>query len=106
MGPINKTIENDLIKLKHFSEQEKLVGYVNHLWFYGLRTKYPLEYLFYSQDNSKQTYFKNEAKESIIRSLNRELTHILNKRLTQEIHDELKNILVKARDLSKGNLSQ
>ena len=77
MGPINRTIENDLIKLKHFSEQEKLVGYVNHLWFYGLRTKYPLKYLFYSQDNSKQTYFKNEAIELVCKRINSKVNDIL-----------------------------
>lgn len=106
MGPINKTIENDLIKLKHFSEQEKLFGYVNHLWFYGLRTKYPLEYLLYSQVNIKQTYFKNETKEFVIRSLTRELTLILNKPLAQEVVDELKDMLVKAKELSNANLSR
>jgi len=83
MGPINKTIENDLIKLRHFSEQEKIVGYVNHLWFYGLRTKYPLEYLFYSQYNSKQTYFKKEVIECITKRINSRLTPILKGKLTE-----------------------
>jgi len=83
MGPINKTIENDLIKLKHFSEQEKIVGYVNHLWFYGLRTKYPLEYLLFSQDNSKQTYFKNEVIECITKRINSRITPILKGKLTE-----------------------
>lgn len=83
MGPINKTIENDLIKLKHFSEQEKLVGYVNYLWFYGLRTKYPLEYLLYSQDNSKQAYFKNEAIELVTKRINSRVNAILKGKLTE-----------------------
>ena len=83
MGPINKTIENDLIKLRHFSEQEKIFGYVNNLWFYGLRTKYPLEYLFYSQDNSKQTYFKNEAIELVSKRINSTVTAILKGKLTE-----------------------
>jgi len=83
MGPINKKIENDLIKLRHFCEQEKIVGYVNHLWFYGLRTKYPLEYLFYSQYNSKQTYFKNEAIECITKRINSRITPILKGKLTE-----------------------
>lgn len=84
MGPINKTIENDLIKLKHFSEQEKLFGYVNHLWFYGLRTKYPLEYLLYSQDNSKQTYFKNQVSELIRKRIDLRVNSILKGKLTED----------------------
>lgn len=84
MGPINKTIENDLIKLKHFSEQEKLFGYVNHLWFYGLRTKYPLEYLLYSQDNSKQTYFKNQVSELLRKRIDLRVNSILKGKLTED----------------------
>lgn len=84
MGPINKTIKNDLIKLKHFSEQEKLFGYVNHLWFYGLRTKYPLEYLLYSQDNSKQTYFKNQVSELIRKRIDLRVNSILKGKLTED----------------------
>jgi hypothetical protein len=70
MGPINRTIENDLIQLKKFSEQQKIVGFINHQWFYGLRTKYPLEYLLFSEDNSSQTYFKKEVIECINKRIN------------------------------------
>jgi len=69
MGPINKTIENDLIKLKHFSEQKKLVGYISHLWFYGLRTKYPFEYLIFSQGNLYQTNFRKQVKGILFKHL-------------------------------------
>lgn len=93
MGPINKTIENDLIKLKHFSEQEKLVGYVNHLWFYGLRTKYPLEYLLYSHDNSKQAYYKNEAIELVTKRINSRVNAILKGKLTESRLMLLKGML-------------
>ena len=83
MGPINKTIENDLIKLKYFSEHEKLVGYVYYLWFYGLRTKYPLEYLLYSQDNGKQAYYKNEAIILVSKRINSRVNAILKGKLTE-----------------------
>jgi len=100
MGPINKTIENDLIKLKHFSEQEKIVGYVNHLWFYGLRTKYPLEYLFYSQYNSKQTYFKNEVLELVSERINSRVTPILKGKLTENRLIVLKCMLREIEEIS------
>jgi hypothetical protein len=100
MGPINKTIENDLIKLKHFSEQEKIVGYVNHLWFYGLRTKYPLEYLLYSQCNSKQTYFKNEAIELVSKRINSKVTAILKGKLTENRLIVLKGMLREIEEIS------
>lgn len=100
MGPINKTIENDLIKLRHFSEQGKIFGYVNHLWFYGLRTKYPLEYLFFSQDNSKQTYFKNEAIELVSKRINSRVTAILKGKLTENRLIVLKGMLMEIEEIN------
>ena len=41
--------EIDLNNLKGFSSQEKVHGFVSNLWFAGLRSRYPIEYLYYSQ---------------------------------------------------------
>jgi hypothetical protein len=100
MVPINKTIENDLIKLRHFSEQEKIVGYVTHLWFYGLRTKYPLEYLLYSQYNSKQTYFKKEVIELVSKRINSRVNTILKGKLTENRLIQLKGMLREIEEIS------
>lgn len=70
MAPINNTIENDLVKLKSFCQYDKLWGTYTMLYFYGLISRYPLEYLLYSRDTSFHKHYREEAR---IRLLNKNL---------------------------------
>ena len=104
MIPINKTVENDLRKLKEFSSSAKVYGFISNLWFSCLRDRYPFEYLLFSQDKNNQEYFKNIVKAKIIRSFNKKIELIVSGTVTQESVDELNSILIKLQDLSKLNL--
>jgi hypothetical protein len=102
MKIIKSEVENDLRNLKGFSSS-KVYGYISHLWFSCLRSRYPLEYLLYSKDSNDQAYYKNQSKANVIDSFNRKITLIVNDRLTQESVDALNGMLVKLKELSKAN---
>lgn len=93
MRPINGTIENDLIKLKGFASQPKIYGYVSNLWFGGLVSRYPFEYLFFSQEFDFQQYKKEQTKEQIKNRLVLKLDRILKSKLTEEEISDLKKIM-------------
>lgn len=95
MRPINGTIENDLKKLKHFAEQPKIVGYVSNLWFSALISRYPFEYLLFSQEFDYQQYKKEQTKEHIKKRVLSKLDRILEARINKEDIDELNQILTK-----------
>ena len=93
MRPINGTIENDLIKLKGFASQPKISGYVSNLWFGGLVSKYPFEYLLFSQEFDFQEYKKEQTKEQIKNRVLLKLDRILKSKLTEEEISDLKKIM-------------
>ena len=93
MRPINGTIENDLIKLKGFASQPKISGYVTNLWFGGLVSKYPFEYLLLSQEFDLQQYKKEQTKEQIKNRVLLKLDRILKSKLTEEEISDLKKIM-------------
>ena len=93
MRPINGTIDNDLRKLKHFAEQPKIIGYVSNLWFGGLVSRYPFEYLFFSQEFGFQQYKKEQTKEQIKNRLVLKLDKILKSKLNYEDVTDLKKIM-------------
>jgi len=93
MRPINGTIENDIIKLKGFASQAKIYGYVSNLWFGGLVSKYPIEYLFFSQDYEFQVFKKEQTKEQIKNRTLLKLDRILNSKLNLEEVSELNKIM-------------
>ena len=93
MRPINGTIENDLTKLKGFASQPKIYGYVSNLWFAGLVSKYPFEYLLFSQEFDFQEYKKEQTKEQIKNRVLLKLDRILKSKLTEEEISDLKKIM-------------
>ena len=105
MIAINKTVENDLRKLKGFSSAAKVYGFISNLWFSCLRDRYPLEYLLFSQDKNNQEYFKNIVKAKIVGAFNKKIDLIVSGTLTQETVDELNSILIKLEEFSIPNLS-
>ena len=93
MRPINGTIENDLIKLKGFASQPKISGYVSNLWFGGLVSKYPIEYLFFSQYYDYQQFKKDQTKEQIKNRVLLKLDKILKSKLNEEEVSDLKKMM-------------
>jgi hypothetical protein len=93
MRPINETIENDIIKLKGFASQAKIYGFVSNLWFGGLISKYPIEYLFFSQYYEFQVFKKEQTKEQIKNRTLLKLDRILNSKLNLEEVSELNKIM-------------
>ena len=69
MAPINKTIEDDLRVLKNFCEHEKLCGTYTMLYFYGLLGRYPLEYLLYSRDTPFHKPYRDAAKITVAKRI-------------------------------------
>jgi hypothetical protein len=65
MHPISNSKENDLVTLKNFCQYEKLGGTHTMLWFYGLISRYPLEYLLYSRDTPFHNHYRDKAKERL-----------------------------------------
>jgi hypothetical protein len=104
MRPINGTIENDLIKLRDFASQPKIVGYVSNLWFGGLVSKYPLEYLLFSQEFNFQKFKKEQTKEQIQKRVLLKLEKILESQINKEIIDELNQIIKKLETVSSKKL--
>jgi hypothetical protein len=93
MKPINATIDNDLIQLKGFASQFKITGFVSNLWFGGLVSKYPFEYLLFSQDHEFQQFKKVQTKEHIKNRLLFKLDKILQGKLNEDEVDDLKKIM-------------
>ena len=83
MTPINGTIENDLRTLKNFSEYDKLGGTHTMLWFYGLITRYPLEYLLYSHETQFHTPYREKAKATISKKFQNKILNVLNTKLNE-----------------------
>jgi hypothetical protein len=104
MSPINGKIENDLIKLKGFASQPKIYGYVSNLWFGGLISKYPIEYLLFSQDYDFQQFKKEQTKEKIKNRLLMKLDGILNSNLNHEEVLELNKIMSLVDNISSKKL--
>ena len=93
MRPINGTIENDLTKLKGFASQPKIYGYVSNLWFGGLVSKYPFEYLLFSQEFDFQQYKKEQTQEHIKKRVILKLDKILKRKLSEDEISDLNQIM-------------
>ena len=104
MRPMNGTIENDLIKLKEFASQPKISGYVSNLWFGGLVSKYPFEYLLFSQDHEFQKFKKVQTKEHIKNRLLLKLDKIFQGKLNEEEVDDLKTIMFLVNNISSKKI--
>jgi hypothetical protein len=100
MRSINGTIKNDLRKLKGFASQPKISGYFSNLWFGGLISKYPFEYLLFSQEYDFQQYKKEQTKESIKNRLLLKLDKILQVKLNEEVVSDLKTIMSLVNNIS------
>jgi hypothetical protein len=106
MRPINGTIENDLIKLKVFASQSKISGYVSNLWFGGLVSKYPFEYLLFSQEYDFQQFKKEQTKEQIKNRFLLKLDKILKGKLTEKEVCDLKIIMSLVDNISSKKLQE
>ena len=104
MNPINGTINNDLIKLKGFASQPKITGFVSNLWFGGLVSKYPFEYLLFSQDHDFQQFKKVQTKEHIKNRLLLKIDKILQGKLNEEVVDDLKTVMSLVDNISSKNI--
>ena len=93
MRPINGTIENDLTKLKGFASQPKIYGYVSNLWFAGLVSKYPFEYLLFSQEFDFQQHKKEQTQEHIKKRVILKLDKILKRKLSEDEISDLNQIM-------------
>ena len=93
MNPINGTIENDLRKLKGFASQPKISGYVLNLWFGGLVSKYPFDYLLFSQEFDFQQYKKQQTQENIKKRVKLKLDKILKRKLSEDEISDLNQIM-------------
>ena len=93
MNPINGTIENDLRKLKGFASQPKISGYVLNLWFGGLVSKYPFDYLLFSQEFDFQQYKKEQTQEHIKKRVILKLDKILKRKLSEDEISDLNQIM-------------
>jgi hypothetical protein len=104
MNPINGTIENDLRKLKGFASQPNISGYVLNLWFGGLVSKYPFDYLLFSQEFDFQQYKKEQTKKHIKNRLLLKLDKILQGKLNEEEISDLKKIMSLVDEISTKKL--
>lgn len=93
MRPINGRIENDLIKLKGFASLPKIYGYVSNLWFGGLVSRYPFEYLLFSQEFDSQQFKKEQTKEHIKKPFTLKLDKILKRNLSEDEISDLNQIM-------------
>ena len=93
MRPINGTINNDLIKLKGFASQPKITGFVSNLWFGGLVSKYPFEYLLFGQEFDFQQYKKQQTQENIKKRVILKLDKILKRKLCEDEISDLNQIM-------------
>lgn len=95
MRTISGSRENDLRKLKSFSEYNTLGGTCTMQWFYGLWGLYPLEYLQFSRDTPFHQFYRKKAREKLLNGFEWQLSKILNAELTDEKVTTLNEIFKK-----------
>ena len=97
---IEPTKEIDLKNLKGFSSQEKVQGFVSNLWFAGLRSRYPIEYLYYSQHKNGFNIHQTQALVKLKNNLSLSIDKIFARQINQEEVDKLNHILKTLSELS------
>ena len=66
---------------------------MSNLWFGGLISKYPFDYLLFSQEYDFQQFKKEQTREQIKNRLILKLNKILNGKLTEEEVSDLKKLM-------------
>ena len=66
---IGKNKEEELIQLENLVKREKLAGHIIHHFYYHLRNRYPLEFIYlarkYNKSSPGHQHYIQEAKEQI-----------------------------------------
>ena len=86
-------------KLKWFISQGKIQGWVSHMWFNGLRSRFPFDFLFYSQNHKEFNGFRKNTIQSLEENFNKMFEYILQSELEyndiirlEVIQEELREI--------------
>jgi hypothetical protein len=61
--------EKDLKNLKGFCLHPRITGHIQHMWFHGLRCRYPKEFLEYTNDNKFHPYLRMQIMEKLDKSI-------------------------------------
>ena len=76
-------------RLKWFISEGKIQGWVSHVWFNLLRSRFPFHFLYYSQKSTGFLGFRKTTKESLNRNINDMFEYILDSELTEEDIEKL-----------------
>ena len=85
--------------LKKFISEGKVQGWVSHVWFNQLTSKFPFEFLFYSQSTTGFSHFRISTKQKILNNSNSMLEYILESRLDHSDIDVLIKIQNELKEL-------
>lgn len=94
--------ENDsmtLDKLKMFISEGKVQGWVSHVWFNGLRSRFPFEFLQLSQEKPYFKHFRTSTKDDLSKNFNLLFNTILESKLEDSDVDELYKIRENLRNI-------
>ena len=84
-------------RLKWFISEGKVKGWVSHVWFNVLRSRFPFHFLYYSQKSNGFVGFRKTTKESLYRNFNDMFEYILDSELTEEDIEKLESLREKLR---------
>jgi hypothetical protein len=69
--------ETDLKQLESFCKQSNIIGWCSNTWFNGLVSRYPFDFLYYSQNNKEMQWKRNQTKNKIKDNLAIKLDKVL-----------------------------
>ena len=105
--------ENDsmtLDKLKMFISEGKVQGWVSHVWFNGLRSRFPFEFLQLSQEKPYFKHFRTSTKEDLSKNFNVLFHTILESNLEdsdvyqlKKIQEDLRKLYFKMKEQKRIN---
>lgn len=101
--PLGKSKEEDLKHLKSFVSTPNLRGHTTHIWYRGLRTYYPWQFIqltkVYKSDGAGRLLWIEEAKRSLNRSWEILSNYFINPPIDQSQKDEYDRIVILLEDL-------
>lgn len=101
--PLGKSKEEDLKNLKNFVSSTNLRGFTTHIWYRGLRTYYPWQFIQFMKEYKSNVNGYHEWIEEAKRSLNRSWeilsNYFINPPIDQSQKDEYERIVILLEDL-------
>jgi hypothetical protein len=88
-----KNKEEAIKKLRFFCSLEKVFFVHSNMWFESLKTRYPLEYIFFTQFSRRYTNSRNGAKNRFSNSIYLKIQKLLEYPLNQIDVDYLNSII-------------